>query len=289
VPAPGAERVLCFGDSFTWCDVVNDTDAWPHRLELAHPGREVLNFGVSGYGTDQALLRYRRDGRGLGAHVVLLGILLDNAGRNVNRYRPLWYPASTACVAKPRFALEQDELVLVPQPYATSADLLDAVADGSVLARLAEHEHWRGPRLGPLRFSTVARLAAAWSAYRARSVPRLWRDRDGEPYRVTLALAEACAREARADGAELYAVLVFPREADLAAVQSGGERFWQPFLDDLAVRGIAALDLSVPLLELASGARASSLYVEGHLDPRGNRAVAEYVDAWLAERSRAQR
>ena len=282
-PPEGVLRIACFGDSYTWCDVVTDEDAWTRRIENRRPGTEVMNFGVSGYGTDQALLRYRRDGRELGAQVVLLGILMDNVGRNVNRYRPLWYPAANACVAKPRFVLDGAGLQVVPPPFGSSEEALAAVTDGSILAELEPHEHWRGPELGPLRFSSLARLAAGWSAYRARSVERLWRDRDGEPYRVTLAIAEAFAREARADGARLFAVLVFPRPADHLSVLAGGERYWQGFLDDLGERGIPALDLSLPLEAAARGASSPELYAEGHLDAFGNLAVAEQLLTWIEE------
>jgi len=46
-----------FGDSFTHGDEVRDNEAWPFRLsELL--GCEVENFGVGGYGQDQAYLKY---------------------------------------------------------------------------------------------------------------------------------------------------------------------------------------------------------------------------------------
>lgn len=281
-PPPGVRRVACFGDSYTYGSDVDDGEDWPARLDALDPGLEVLNLGVGGYGTDQALLRFRREGPALGADVVLVGLLVENIGRNVNRYRPLYYPSTVACSAKPRFALNDDgELELVPLPYATRRELLEAVSSGRVLDDLAEHEYWRGDR--PLvPGSTLARIAAAWSAYRRRQPEVLWSDPDGEPFRVTLAILENFEREARAAGASRVGVLVFPRARELADLARRGTPFWGTLLEALDARGVPWLDLA-QALRARSG--AAPPYTDGgHLDPEGNRIVAEAVHAWLAER-----
>ena len=59
---PGVLRVAAFGDSFVHGDEVDDQANWPAVLERSRPDLEVLNFGASGYGPDQALLRWERDG-----------------------------------------------------------------------------------------------------------------------------------------------------------------------------------------------------------------------------------
>ena len=283
-PPAGTLRVTCFGDSFTWCDVVSDDDAWPRRVERLRSDTEMINFGVSGYGTDQALLRFRHQGRGLGADVVLIGVMLDNIGRNVNRYRPFWYPRSRACVAKPRFLIRGDELVAVPIPFASQTELARAVRDGSVVGLLAEHEYWRDPALGPLRYSALGRLAAGYFAYERRSVPRLWLDSQGEPFRVTRAIVGAFRDEARADGARSVAVLLFPREDDLSELLASATRYWQPFADELNADGIRVIDLSVALAAAARAPDAPSLYEGGHLNAFGNLAVARTVADWLEAR-----
>src|SRR5437867_893386 len=105
-PKPaGVLRVACFGDSYTFGVESSDEEAWPRRMEGARPHLEAPNFGVGGYGTDQALLRFRKEASGLEADVVCIGLMLENTGRNVNRYRPLWYPSDPGCYAKPRFVL----------------------------------------------------------------------------------------------------------------------------------------------------------------------------------------
>ena len=103
-PPPAVLRVAFYGESFVWGSQVDDGDAFPARLEALDPSIEALNMGVGGYGTDQALLRLRREGR-LGAQVVCMGIALESIGRNVNRLRALYFPPTRDFTAKPRFVL----------------------------------------------------------------------------------------------------------------------------------------------------------------------------------------
>lgn len=51
--------VYVYGDSFVHADEVNNSEAWPNRLEKML-GCKVMNYGVGGYGTDQAFLRMQR-------------------------------------------------------------------------------------------------------------------------------------------------------------------------------------------------------------------------------------
>lgn len=55
-------RVAVFGDSFVFCDGEKHENTWPHMLESSLGNLEVLNFGISGYGLVQSILRYFKDG-----------------------------------------------------------------------------------------------------------------------------------------------------------------------------------------------------------------------------------
>jgi hypothetical protein len=278
----GVLRLACFGDSFTWCDEVANEETWEAQLEALDPAIEALNFGVAAYGTDQALLRFRRDGTKLDADVVCVGLLLENIGRNVNRYRPLWFPNSGSAAAKPRFLAAGGALELVPHGFATQAELLRAIGDGSVGTRLAEHEHWLDkPALGCLRHSAIARLAGAFVADREREVRDLWLDRRAEPFKTTLALLEEFDREGRASGARTALVLVFPRKPDLEELLRSGDCFWAGLLSDLDGRAIPVLDLAEPLAVAARREGVDRLYIGGHLSRAGNEVVARAVRDWL--------
>ena len=82
--------VSVYGDSFAYGDEVEDLHAWPNVL-ASNLGCRVLNFGVVGYGTDQALLRYEshlENDYVLGNNIILT-IYPDNLNRNVNEWRYL--------------------------------------------------------------------------------------------------------------------------------------------------------------------------------------------------------
>jgi hypothetical protein len=83
--------VLVAGDSYTHGDEVTDSESFPASLEsiLQVP---VANFGVGGYGPEQALLKLEGlIDRFPGARVVVLAIMYDDVGRMVNSYRPVYY------------------------------------------------------------------------------------------------------------------------------------------------------------------------------------------------------
>jgi len=286
---PGVTRIVCAGDSFTFCQEVGDEDAWPHLLEeRLGEDAEVVNLGVGGYGTDQALLRFEREYPRAPVDVVLAGLLLENVGRNVNRYRPRWYPRAASAVGKPRFVERDGELELVPLPYAHERELLDAVATGSVLADLAADEYWLdGDVSAPLSWSGLFRLLAGRRFYAARELDRLWSDVDGEPFRVTTGILREFrerAHDPEGHAAGLFAVLVFPTRADLAGFRETGTRYWQPLLDWLAVEGIPTVDLTEALAAAADARRPGDpgLWGASHLSPAGNAVVAGTLQAFLA-------
>lgn len=284
-PAPGKRRVVTFGDSFTFGDEISPEDSFQLQLEGLDPKLEVLNFGVSGYGTDQAWLRYQRVGRGLGAEVVCIGLMLENIGRNVNRYRPLWATRTGVCVTKPRFVLGAGgALGLVPQPFETRSELHAAIVDGSVLARAAEHEYWLGrPNVPTGKLSGLVRVAAGFLAYRERAPARLWREPEGEPFRVTLAILDGFQRQALSDGAHLAPVLVFPALEDMLAYALPGRPYWTELLAELERRRMPHIDLIAPLTAAAHAERdgIKKLYAGGHLSGDGNAIVARELLAWI--------
>ncbi|MEM1203308.1 MAG: SGNH/GDSL hydrolase family protein [Acidobacteriota bacterium] len=83
-PAPptGMRRWLVLGDSFTFGHGVDVAAGWTSRLDALAPGAEVVNLAVTGYGTDQQLLRFEDRGPILGADAVVLGLFVGNVFRN---------------------------------------------------------------------------------------------------------------------------------------------------------------------------------------------------------------
>ena len=128
-PEPGALRIELFGDSYTHCDEVPIEECWGTRLEarLNKKGvpAEVINFGVSGYGVDQAFLRWRKLGRTYSPQLVILGFNADDVSRNVNLLRPIYRKSTSLPLSKPRLIVEDDQLRLINVPTTPPDQILD--------------------------------------------------------------------------------------------------------------------------------------------------------------------
>src|SRR5436853_1531398 len=112
-PPKNVPRISTFGDSFTHGDGVGDKDTWQEVMMSTNRNLEVLNFGVGGFGLDQAFLRYQQDGAMYNSHIVLIGFLSENIYRSVNVFRPFYSSDTTLPLAKPRYILEDGRLVLL--------------------------------------------------------------------------------------------------------------------------------------------------------------------------------
>ncbi len=279
--APGITRLAAFGESFTFCNEVGDDASWEAQLEALDPSLEVVNMGVGGYGTDQALLRAERELSRLGAELVLVGLLPENIGRNLARFRPLWAPQSESPVAKPRFVLQGGELLLVPLPFRDEADYVRALASGEVLERLSDHEYWNDDALpAALRWSALVRLYAGRRAYRSRDIPLLW-SQPGEPRDTMLAILARFRELARAHGARDAVVLVFPADLDLTGLVQDGEKYWTTLLEALERADAPHLDLSDALAEAGRAEGIESLYTDRHFSRKANGIVARALLEWL--------
>lgn len=110
-PYPRPACVAAFGDSFIYSAEVSDADAWSNRLSMSL-GCRVANFGVGGYGTDQAYMRFKRTNIDP-AFVVVLGLFPENIQRNVNQYRG-FLVAKHVLAFKPRYVVRNGKLLLLP-------------------------------------------------------------------------------------------------------------------------------------------------------------------------------
>jgi hypothetical protein len=284
-PDGATRRIAAFGDSFTFCDEVAYADCWSARLEQEWPGTEVLNYGVPGYGPDQAWLRYGREGRDLAPCAVLIGYMPENIHRVVNRFRPFYQPTTGLFLPKPRFLLDGDGLALLPQPADEPADLLDAAW---VERQLGPHDSWYYPGLfarSPADLLASVRLmkTAAYkantsqNAFAANDEARLVRayEERGEAFEVARRVLGGFARQVKADGLTPV-VVFFGRELDIVARRHGEDRVYEPLLDQLKEDGLATIDVTEAL---GREARRRSVHelVDKHYRPTGNAVVARML------------
>ena len=292
-PPPGVRRLAAFGDSFTHCDEVSNADCWTAVLERAWEGSEVLNFGVPGYGPDQAWLRYRREGRPYQPCGVLVGYMIENVNRVVNRFRPFYAPESGIALSKPRFILQGNDLRLLPNP-AVTPELLDDAR--WVEANLGPNDAWYFPGMfvaNPLDVSQVVRVARSAAYRRTREaednksedynpLSRKYRE-DQEGFQVAGRVLIEFAREVRQDGATPV-VVVFSGRRDVVTARRGGDKVYQLLLDWLAREGIPTFDAVDRLAREANRSGVDTLIARGgHYNKAGNQVAGSALARQLQE------
>ena len=113
-------RIVLFGDSFTAGDGVNNRQRYGDLLEQRFPGLQVLNFGLSGTGTDQQYLIYQQFAKDIEFDLLMICPLVENIRRVAARYRlaASRVEDEEGYLAKPYFELNDGKLDLhqVPVP-----------------------------------------------------------------------------------------------------------------------------------------------------------------------------
>jgi hypothetical protein len=259
-PHVGHACISAYGDSFVWGDEIPLQDGWPEQL--SHKlGCRVANYGVSGYGTDQAYIRFKRNASDK-APVVLLGIFPEDVLRNVNQYRGFTgYPVNPSWL-KGRYVLDRDgTLQWLHRPRIDEAGYLRLIREP---ASVVPNDYFLpDTRDGPvsLRFPYTLTLA------RVLLMPRVWVRLTGRPnwanfYRadhpsgalpLTVAIAEAFARTAEQRG-ESALVVMLPGASSFRTRAKFGQPEYLPLLTALAAKHIEVFD-TLPALLTALGPR----------------------------------
>jgi hypothetical protein len=252
---PGRVRLLCSGDSYTLGQEVSDHEVWCERLRALDPRLETVNLGVSGYGWDQAYLRYKHQGMSLQHDVHLFAFITSDLYRmRRSHWRWPWQ--------RPLLSLRDGELV-ANDPSCASC--------GGPLAIAIAHA------LGQLR--SVELLAGAGR--------RLGVGQPVQRHAEVAELAEHIVRELSAGP-----ILLLVHLPVIQDVSEDGARFWRDYLRDLAAQeGADYIDLIEPLRKLP-GDSIPILFLPAEADPgrhytaAGHEWVSRQLYARLEDRLR---
>ncbi len=284
---PPSLRIALYGDSFTHGDGVPFEDSWGHRLQeslgTAGISCEVLNFGVGGYGIDQALLRWRKTKKELRASLVLLGFQAEDVERNVNLLRPLFYWKTRIPFSKPRFFLRDGELALLNVPALPPSEVPSTLRRlPSWEMRRFEHFYDEADYSGtPVRLRLWGVLEAGLRARKRKTAEALsFYAPESEAGALTLRILEEFQKEVEADGVEFWIVLL-PRREDIRAWMSTGVVPYAGLLDRMRTRHLL-IDPITSLCETRACPPFDDLFLkpnDGHYAGEGHRRVAETVTA----------
>jgi hypothetical protein len=276
---PGLFRVSMFGDSFVAGFDADFPDSLAVQVEGMLKARgldaEVLNFGVGGFGFDQAYLYYNRDGSRFDTNVIVQGLQMENVGRDVTLWRIVAFPGTGIPFSKPRYILEDGKLELINSPTVPPEQVPDTLANFHrwPLAKYepsytAKYQHrWYTPS------KLISTLVDLWS--QRKNAPQDQPDDlfavNGEAMNITVPLLERYREEVRKSG-KPFVLIYFPRSDVIDAILAGHPDPWQPHLDRL--KGFTIVDPTPRLVAHAKVHGSASLF-NGHYSPVGYRLVAE--------------
>lgn len=286
-------RVATFGDSFTHGDAVANEETWQARIEQVDQGLEVMNFGVGGYGLDQAYLRYGLEGRHYKPQVVVIGFMTEDIFRNVNTYRPFFYPDTGLPLAKPRYIISGGKLSLLPNPMQSIdhyARLL--LQPREVLSALGSNDYYYKHRYTshPLDWSPTIRTAVMvrhearkrlFDDVDVQSVDELYKA-DSEAARVTQLLFSSFYNDVLSNQSTPV-IVIFPGEEDVRRFQNNRPKSYSSLLSFFTVKGYEYVDLTDTFKAALALHRGQDLFHADHYTPYANRLVADTIRRYLVD------
>ncbi len=298
---PGGERrcltdydttlISTYGDSFTYCAEVGDSDTWQTTLgKKLHTN--VLNYGVSGYGTDQAFLKYELN-QGPPTKIVILGVLPENVNRVVNIYRPFYTYTDTTMGTKPMFLKQGGTIRLVPNPIASVPELAKLDQE-QFLEELGKVDYWyqfdkKLPKFSfPYTFSCYcwkdilySQLMAGMSDYAKRSARHPWNlyDEDG-PLSIMCYVADRFVATARSRGSEPL-ILIMPHKDNITEVTDKGFVREARFIEYLSRKGYPFLDGVKAIADMKPTKQDLDAWYGSHATAQGNNVLADLLSKRL--------
>ncbi len=293
IPPGNTVRISSFGDSFTHCDDVRNEDTWQEMLNSASANLEVLNFGVGGYGLDQSFLRYQQQGILNNSNIILIGFMSDDINRNVSVFRPFYYATTGLPLAKPRYTIENDRLVLNKNPIRELSQYKDLLT----LPRLAlpqlgvnDYHFQIKYKEGPFDFLPSVRVFKILRWYywklidgRYAIVKSSYYNENSEAFKITTKIFDRFVNTASRNGS-LPIIIVFPNKEDVLRYRRDKTRRYTPLLEYFNSKGYHYIDILDAFDMYSKDVKKNNLFTGGlHYSPLANKLVARYILHYLQE------
>ncbi|MGI9333507.1 MAG: SGNH/GDSL hydrolase family protein [Gammaproteobacteria bacterium] len=298
-PNPGGECVSIYGDSFAYGADVGHEHAWSHVLSRSL-GCRVANFGVGGYGTDQAFLRFR-DNRADQAPVTILGYFVNDISRNVNQFRQLITGRARhfrkGPGLKPRFVLQDGNLEFSALPDMSFADYTRLVDDPG--AYLKHEFYLPGSRYGAVYMKAPFARAVGSLLINKSLWARLGQggrysdffepNHDSNALEVTVEIIDVFMQQCRVRTKQCFVVII-PSKATFEQFGKTRTLANQPLLSHLDERGIGYLHLAPGLSNLLDKREFASIESAGggHFNTEGYGMMASLIYEYIQSRSLIQ-
>jgi hypothetical protein len=276
-------RVALVGDSFVFAEQVPFEHSWGHLLESNSAGRhQVLNFGVGGYGLDQAYLRFKKDALAWKPDVVVFAFPLTDLVRSMTVYPFIEWSGWDIPFSKPRLIRDAAGLRVLNVPTLTPSAIFrkPAITDLPFLefdVGYRRHEwHWS--------ISDIALLKRWLFAFFPPWVEKNQHVSDDELVLLNAEILRDFIRVAMEHGV-VPIIVYLPGKPEILRVTRRETTDGQRIMKRI---GLPFVDTTPCVMEL----NPEDAYIVGdpHYSPKGNAAVAKCiagaVDRSLTERAR---
>jgi hypothetical protein len=283
--------ISLYGDSFTWGDEVEHEYAWGNVLSKL-VGCRVANYGVSGYGSDQAYIRFTQNIND-DAPIVFLNHLSENILRNANQLRDLLYPEG-GLGFKPRFVLnEEGALELLPLPTFDSTQYEDII--------LHPEQYFTNDYFIPGGLSGITSASFPYTIsiinglnnfhVRAELRDEPWymefyeTGHPSQALETTLEILKAFQSDAIGQG-KTPVITVIPTGLDLLYFLEHQAWPYDNLIDELSLRGISAFNFGTEILKSTKNADPCLLFdnCSAHYNEKGYSILAKIAYELLMKR-----
>lgn len=286
--------ISTYGDSFVYCVGVSDGQTWQTYLAQSI-GSNVLNFGVGGYGTDQACLKYLERGHSVSTPIVFLCVWPENINRVVNVFRPFYVHQEHVPLTKPIFVKAADGFQLVPNPLNNVSDIAK-LRDPAFLKELGKLDYWyqldqelpefSAPYIFSL-YSWRKSILEELLVTLGRIVPSLserhysWNlyDEPG-PFSIMCHVIDVFVQTARSRGSVPIIVMIPHKGCILELMDNGVSRF-ENLLKRLKQKNYLYVDAIKAVAELKPQRSQLEEWYGDHATAEGNRLLANIIGSHL--------
>ncbi len=298
--ADASYQIKTFGDSFVYGFHLSDRETFQHFVEEKSDW-QCLNYGVNGYGTDQALLKYRHSS--VKSKYAILGVLDENIARVVTTWWSFYSfrDVNNIIGTKPRFLLQNQDYVLMPNPI-QDYNGLKQLHDPDFVKTLAERDYWphyhaaiNAPPL--LRWPAMATLLPHLNFF-VRNVSMMMQNRFAPTYESRTGRrrfyhlyendSEALKTMQYVIGEFVYTaeerqeipiIMIFPIKDTMSIIKEFGKKPYQPLIGYLRQMNYQFIDFGDVFLQ--ENHRPFYFEDDFHLSAKGNERVAEELIRYI--------
>jgi hypothetical protein len=283
--------ITLYGDSYTMSSDVDHASAWGNILsELL--GCRIANFGVGGYGVDQAYLRFKRHKKDQ-SKIVILGHSSVDIIRNVTRSLDL-LSGRVKYALKPRFILNtQGKLERLKIPVLSEREYLQFLGLESPQWVLEHEQFYPGGPTGLTHFQFPYTYSLFQNRHNFHLRAKLaGRPNYGEFYtpnhpsgslEIATLLIKAFHDEVLRRQ-QVPVIVFFANENDVIFYRKRQQWSYQNLMDALEAHGIAYLNFGPYLIDYMGDRAVNEIFIRGHYNEEANREVAKFMYEHLKNR-----